>query len=209
MASSAAEEQAYIDGTHPAMAGNAAAMSEMRSTSPTRSVSPTPSDDESPRFTAIDSDPPTSLPPPPNNTARNGGASNTGPKGVLADWKARNQAGASNTGPKGVLADYRGSQAAAARSAMESLSLASGLRPLEGELESDDEGEAGAIEAYRTKRLAELSGSGERGPGRGRKVFGHLREIGMEQFLGAVDEEDAEVAVVLHLYEAVSQCSRV
>ena len=92
---------------------------------------------------------------------------------------------------------------------MESLSLASGLRPLEGELESDDEGEAGAIEAYRTKRLAELSGSGERGPGRGRKVFGHLREIGMEQFLGAVDEEDAEVAVVLHLYEAVSQCSRV
>ena len=88
MASSAAEEQAYIDGTHPAMAGNAAAMSEMRSTSPTRSVSPTPSDDESPRFTAIDSDPPTSLPPPPNNTARNGGASNTGPKGVLADRKS-------------------------------------------------------------------------------------------------------------------------
>ena len=172
-------------------------MAELRSTSPTRSASPG-SASSSPRFSAVDADAPTSAPPPLNANSR--GASNTGPKGVLADYNARNTV--SHTGPKGVLADYSGSQAAAAASAMANMSLVP-ILTLDGESDEDDPDEATAIERYRRKRLAEMSGSGVRGPGRGRKVFGHLREIGMDQFLTAVEEEDPDVAVVLHLYEPV------
>lgn len=68
---------------------------------------------------------------------------------------------------------------------------------LMGGLGGDED--ARAIETYRRKRLLEMSGSGERGGAK--KVFGHLREIGMDQFLSAVDEVDDETAVVLHLYE--------
>ncbi|KAK4703653.1 hypothetical protein P7C70_g2571, partial [Phenoliferia sp. Uapishka_3] len=200
VASTTAEEQAYIDGTHPALQGNAQAMAELRSGSPTRSVSPSSSTKSSPRFSAVDDDAPTSALPPLNSNTR--GASNTGPKGVLADYKARNNV--SQTGPKGVLADFVGSQAASAASAMANLtlSLAQNIIKLDREeSEEEDEDEAKAIERYRSKRLAEMSGSGVRGSGRGRKVFGHLREIGMDQFLTAIEDEDPEVAVVLHLYE--------
>lgn len=79
--------------------------------------------------------------------------------------------------------------------------------------ESDEEGEGGggdeelARERYRARRLVELQGSGERGgvsgPGARRRHFGHLREIGMEQFLSAVEDEEEDVAVILHLYEPV------
>lgn len=216
------DEQAFIDGTHPALAGNSSAE---RSSSPTRSVSPTPSASSSnggssgPRFSAVDDAPP---PPASNPPVRGGGASNTGPKGVLADWAARQSTGglgASNTGPKGVLSDWRGSQAASAEKAMENLSL--GFVASNGTIvklnqgedpESDDEKEGGdedeARERYRRRRLMEMQGSGERGgvsgPGMRRRHFGHLREIGIEQFLSAVDDEAEEVAVVLHLYESVS-----
>ena len=199
MASSAAEEQAYLDGTHPALAGNAEAMAALRSTSPTRSVSPSSSPSHSPRFTAVDPGAPTNPAPALNSNAH--GASNTGPKGVLADYHARKNV--SRTGPKGVLADYSGSQAASAASAMANLSLVIPILNIDEE-DDDDDDEGAAIERYRRKRIAEMSGSGTRGPRRGRKVFGHLREIGMDQFLSAVEEEDPDVAVVLHLYEPVS-----
>lgn len=156
---------------------------------------------------------------------RKGGASNTGPKGVLADWAARQATNggvgaASNTGPKGVLNDWRGSQAASAEAALKNLSL--GFVSSNGTVvrldqeedpESDEEGEGGggdeelARERYRARRLVELQGSGERGgvsgPGARRRHFGHLREIGMEQFLSAVEDEEEDVAVILHLYEPV------
>lgn len=221
MAANAQEEQQWIDGTHPALAGN----SVPRSSSPTRSVSPTPSasssssKSSSPRFDAVDPSPPPAQPAP----VRKGGASNTGPKGVLADWAARQATtgglGASNTGPKGVLNDWRGSQAASAEAAMKNLSL--GFVSSNGTVvnldqeedpESDEEGAGGeedlAREKYRARRLMEMQGSGERGgvsgPGVRRRHFGHLREIGMEQFLSAVEDEEEDVAVVLHLYEPVS-----
>ncbi|KAL8292378.1 hypothetical protein RQP46_001844 [Phenoliferia psychrophenolica] len=173
-------------------------MSQLRSTSPTRSVSPSSSPSHSPRFQAVDTEAPTNPPPALNPNAR--GASNTGPKGVLADYNARKAV--SHTGPKGVLADYSGSQAAAAASAMANLSLVVPILNIDADDEELVDGdENAAIERYRRNRIAEMSGSGARGPGRGRKVFGHLREIGMDQFLTAVEEEDPDVAVVLHLYE--------
>ncbi|ORY87461.1 hypothetical protein BCR35DRAFT_317717 [Leucosporidium creatinivorum] len=219
MAANAQEEQQWIDGTHPALLGN----SVPRSTSPTRSVSPTPSTtsstSSSPRFDAQDPTPPPSQPAP----LRKGGASNTGPKGVLADYAARQAStgglGATNTGPKGVLSDWRGSQAASAEEALRNLSLgfvsSNGtvvrLDQEEDPLSEDEEEEVGgegeeqARERYRAKRLRELKGSGERGgvsgPGVRRRHFGHLREIGMDQFLSAVEDEEEDVAVVLHLYE--------
>lgn len=222
MASNAAEEQQYIDGTHPALAGNA----RVRSTSPVRSRSVSPvsssSRSSSPRFRTLDSDPPSSSATPMpalNPPTRNGGASNTGPKGVLADFKASRTGGASNTGPKGVLADWKGNEASKAvrgtlNSAVRGVRIISLDDPEEDGEESGERNQSGgrsrtaageegeAIERYRRKRMQELSGSGERS-GKG-KVFGHLREIGVDQFLSAIDDEHPDVAVVLHLYEPVS-----
>lgn len=77
----------------------------------------------------------------------------------------------------------------------------------DGEPNAFDEDQA-ALEKYRQQRLRELHGSGQRETnslGGAKKVFGHLREIGIEQFLNAVEGETDDVAVVLHLYEPVSR----
>ncbi|KAI5476637.1 hypothetical protein MNV49_007415 [Pseudohyphozyma bogoriensis] len=190
---STAQEAAFLDGTHPALSGNAEAMEALRSGSPTRSPSPS-SPPSSPRFSAVDTETYVDEPPPLNKTNKATGASNTGPKGVLADYQARGTIGnTNNTGPKGVLADYQGNQSTLAQG-MRFVSLSDAVEPQEEEEDDVDE-----VEAWRAKRRLELMGSGERRSSR--KTFGHLREIGMDQFLSAVEEEDPEVAVVLHLYE--------
>ncbi|GAA5957036.1 hypothetical protein JCM21900_001762 [Sporobolomyces salmonicolor] len=182
-------EQAFIDGTHPALSRNADAMATLRSASPPRSRSPShsssrPSSPE-PRFQAVDPDPPTPAPAP----LRNGGSKgshNTGVKGVQADYREYQRAQA---GPAGVHA------------------LASQARKIVVSLdEDDDEDEAEALERYRRERMRELQGSGERresvvSAGGGRKMFGHLREIGFAQFVSAVEGEADGVAVIVHLYE--------
>jgi hypothetical protein len=192
MASTAQEEQAYLDGTHPALVGGNQAL-------PPRPDSPTlNSDDSSPRFQLVDNDPSTQPPPPPTNS-RSTGASNTGPKGVLADYKASQLKVAEQAG-KSLLG-------------MQKLHITA-PPPLVFTLgadksDEDDEfvggrkgdGDERAIENYRKQRLAELSGSGQR-QGSG-KVFGHLREIGEAQFLAAIEDEAHDVAVVIHLYEPV------
>lgn len=208
MAANAQEEQAWIDGTHPALAGN-----EPKATLRERAgsdASSTSSRSSSPRFRAIDDDPPPSTSQPPT---RNGGASNTGPKGVLADYEARG-GGSGNTGPKGVLSDYRGANSNAnARVVAEMISKTKTVLSLDDEAEDEEDWEAAGLdedarakEQYRRQRLMEMKGSGERRApsGRGRRLFGHLREIGTDQFLSAVDDEEADVAVILHLYEPVS-----
>ncbi|KAM0745905.1 RNI-like protein [Meredithblackwellia eburnea MCA 4105] len=204
MAATAAEEQAFIDGTHPALSRNSEAMATLRSGSPTRSPSPSSSSSSSsnsPRFSAIDPSPPTTASPP----LRGGGASNTGPKGVLADYQARGEGVTTKTGPKGVLADYEGSRAASAKLppllAPPSATIIS-LGPQDEEKEEDEDDEWGLNEiedtAWKRKRAAELSGSGSNAR---RRRFGHLREVGEEQFLKAVDEEGEDVTVVVCLYE--------
>ncbi|GAA5864167.1 hypothetical protein JCM1840_000725 [Sporobolomyces johnsonii] len=184
-------EQAFIDGTHPALSRNADAMATLRSASPPRARSRSPSHSSSrssspePRFQAVDPDPPTSAPAPP----RTGGSK-----------------GSSNTGVKGVQADYREYQRAQA-SANGVHQLASQARKLVVSLDDDeDQDEAAALDRYRRERMRELQGSGERSEsvvsaGRGRKMFGHLREIGFEQFVSAVEGEEDGVAVIVHLYE--------
>lgn len=41
-------------------------------------------------------------------------------------------------------------------------------------------------------------------PGKGRMRFGHLREVGVKNFVSAVEKEDGGVFVVVHLYDPVS-----
>ncbi|GAA5839825.1 hypothetical protein JCM5353_004951 [Sporobolomyces roseus] len=185
-------EQAFLDGTHPALHRDADAMATLRSTSPPRSHSPSHSRSSSsssngqPRFSAIDPDPPAREPAP----LRSGGK------------------GSSNTGVKGVRADYREFQESQNRNGEEKqLAKQMGKKlmiSLDDDAEEEQDEEKAALEKYRQQRMRELQGSGERGlnsQGGERKVFGHLREIGFEQFLGAVEGETDDVAVVLHLYE--------
>ncbi|GAA6006928.1 hypothetical protein JCM11491_001444 [Sporobolomyces phaffii] len=200
-------EQAFLDGTHPALLRDADAMATLRSTSPVRSRSSSNAssrseddNDGQPRFSAVDPDPPSNRDPAP---LRSGGK------------------GSSNTGVKGVRADYREYQQSQAQSrdGDDAKALAKQMgKKLMISLEDDDEDDdshdqrsaraidedQAALDRYRQQRLRELQGSGERGLnslGGEKKVFGHLREIGVEQFLNAVEGETDDVAVVLHLYE--------
>jgi len=108
------------------------------------------------------------------------------------------QSEATNTGPKGVLADWRASR--------ENQNLPSSPSTSNS---SDSESDVSAIEAYRRQRLEELrKGSAER-VALGSKAFGHLREIGVDQFEVAVLGEDSTTKVVLHLYEPeMPSCTR-
>jgi len=193
-------EQAFLDGTHPALHRDADAMATLRSTSPPRSHSPSHSRSSSsssngqPRFSAIDPDPPAREPAP----LRSGGK------------------GSSNTGVKGVRADYREFQESQNRNGEEKqLAKQMGKKlmiSLDDDPEEEQDEEKAALEKYRQQRMRELQGSGERGlnsQGGERKVFEHLREIGFEQFLGAVEGETDDVAVVLHLYEPVRLLSTI
>ena len=189
-------EQAFLDGTHPALHRDAEAMATLRSTSPTRSRSSSASSSASePRFSAVDPDPPAREP----ARVRSGGK------------------GSSNTGVKGVRADYKEFQDSKANATAAEKGLAKQMgKKLMISLEDDDaqDGEPGAfdedraaLEKYRQQRLRELHGSGQRETNSlegAKKVFGHLREIGIEQFLNAIEGETDDVAVVLHLYEPVS-----
>ncbi|GAA6044300.1 hypothetical protein JCM8097_006755 [Rhodosporidiobolus ruineniae] len=199
-------EQAFLDGTHPALQRNASGMEQLRSASPTRSL---PSDDESedendneqggggPPFSAVDPDPPQggfdAMPARPAGGGRGKGQSrNTGVKGVQADYREhlaqqREQQKLGGGGGGGLAREMK-------RKMVISLSG-------DGEEKRQDDEE---LEAIRRKRLEELQGSSERAGGPGRKearTFGHLREVGMEGFVGAVEEEEAGTAVLVHLYE--------
>ncbi|GAA5914656.1 hypothetical protein JCM6882_003593 [Rhodosporidiobolus microsporus] len=207
-------EQAFLDGTHPALARDAAGMEALR-----RSPSPSRSDDggetnaeeevdtgkeplnaHTGGFSAVDPDPPTGGSPPVR--AAGGG------KGAYGGSSR-------NTGVKGVQADYREhmaaqqQQAAMQRGGIADKELARGVKKkvvisLGGGGAEDEE-----LERLRRERLEQLKGSGERGgqeqqsrAGRdGRKTFGHLREVGMEGFVSAVEDEDEATAVLVHLYE--------
>lgn len=92
--------------------------------------------------------------------------------------------GVTRTGPKGVLQDFKASK-------------------LQHSSESDEE-DATFFNQYKQQRMNELMkvSSLERND-RGLKKFGHLREIGLEQFESCVLNEGTSVKVVLHLYEPV------
>ncbi|SGY13708.1 BQ5605_C010g05952 [Microbotryum silenes-dioicae] len=234
-----AAEAAFVDGTHPALAGNGASAgatsarqqhrrhdsgssaASSSSTTPRRALPRSPTSPS----TAQDSN--NAVHAPRRSNAANGAASQTGPKGVLADWHALNEAGVSatsNTGPKGVLKDYKSSQqqqqhphqqiglhnrppSPTARMMAAAYSL-----DLDGHDSAGGEhdvrllvGDEAARELYRRQRITELMGSGERKETKQKRKFGHLREIGFEQFVAAVEDEADDVAVVVHLYEPPPQ----
>lgn len=204
-------ELAFIDGTHPALLGNAPAPSSPRSQSPTTrssrtlsasSASSASSTSSSPRFSAVDPDPPTqSVNPKFNPKAGNGGASNTGPKGVIADWKNSQIGVASQHGKnlEGLIKLGTGPGEAPGLFSLDAGTGRGGVDIVQRREDGDEEERA--KEAYRERRKDELRGSGERVM-KG-KVFGHLREIGIHQFLNAI-EDDSGIAVVIHLYEPVN-----
>lgn len=208
-------EQMFLDGTHPALHRDAAAAATLRAESPERERSPEAEDrhddgegedDEQPRFSAVDPDPPRGGGPAPLREATNAGGGGGG---------RRRGEESRNTGVKGVRADYAeamlaqqeqpsptGGGGGLARKMEQSLSLSRRRR----QQEEDDE-----LALLRQKRLAQLQGSGERhrdGVTRAGRLFGHLSEVGMEGFVAAVEEEDPETAVVVHLYEPVRRSHR-
>lgn len=198
---------------------------------------------------------------------------NTGPKGVIADFRTyaddsanrnggdaagvggagENKKSKRKTGPKGVIEDWRNytdrsvssSSSSSSRPAgngkkgksfigkrSESEDESGGVDDEEGIGAGENDSDREAREAYRRKRLAELSlvhrhrvnsltvggvvgdddsvgkvvGVGSKGRRGGKKrVFGHLREIGAAQFTNAVEGEDGDIAVVVHIYEPVSR----
>ncbi|KAJ3349692.1 hypothetical protein GGF32_005316 [Allomyces javanicus] len=120
--------------------------------------------------------------------------------------------GGPQTGPKGVMADYKHQQRmerAAAdqqhrdflakldKQAMRGKALEDEFADLELD-EEDDE----VLAKYRAQRMAQMQS-------RARPTFGVFREIGVGQFLKEVDMEHKETPVLIHLYERyIPECAR-
>lgn len=111
----------------------------------------------------------------------------TGVKGVIRD---RNEAERS-------ARDKRAAEIKELNKRMEKASL-TGLTYLEGKIleqgEDDEE-----LEQIRFARVRDNGQTSHSGSGR----FGHLREVGLDGFLKAVEAEELHVWVVLHLYHPV------
>jgi len=124
-----------------------------------------------------------------------------------------------NTGVKGVLADYRNrnndkpsssnKNTTTTRKAFKGLSVGKGAESDNGLSDSSSAGlsdsEQDARDAYRRKRMEEmkLMGSEERRINSSQQKFGHLREVGQSQFIKAVEDRNA-LCVVVHVYDPVS-----
>lgn len=146
---------------------------------------------------------------------------NTASQGMTRGWSG-------NTGPKGVLQDFKASHGksgailggAEMEQKMQRVSLNKAGNHHHAQTNSkstgsgsESEGEREAKEAYRRQRIAEIAAAkgGRSSPGvvnvdaRGRKMFGHLREVGVQNFVQLIDAEkdDKQTAVVIHLYDPV------
>jgi len=111
----------------------------------------------------------------------------TGVKGVIRD---RNEAERS-------ARDKKATEVEELNKMMEKASL-TGMTYLEEKaLEQDEDDEE--LEEIRFARVRDNGRTNHSGGGR----FGHLREVGLEGFLKAVEQEERHVWVVLHLYHSV------
>ncbi|KAJ3083736.1 hypothetical protein HK102_000939 [Quaeritorhiza haematococci] len=84
---------------------------------------------------------------------------------------------------------------------------------IEDRAELDDE-DRKVLSAYRSRRLAEIKALVEATSGlsltAGRKRFGSLKEISVNEYVKSIDEEDPSVTIVVHLYhERVEACRTV
>lgn len=154
-----------------------------------------------------------------------GAGSTTGTSSMPAGPVKTTKGQSHNTGVKGVLADYRnrnndkaspspGKQLNKTTKAFKSLSTSSRRHNNDAELSDDSsleglsEGENEARDAYRRKRMEEmrLMGSSERREEASRQRFGHLREVGQSQFIKAVEDNSAH-CVIVHVYDSVRVAS--
>lgn len=131
-------------------------------------------------------------PPPVNNW--NGSATNTGPKGVLEDWRRFKQLEAEN---REELAKERVALA-------KKLTLTVKTEREEEEAKKVDELEdelnelidEGFLMKYQQQRMQELMSQLQKAP-----KFGKLITLNkQEEFLNAIDKEDTKVTVVIHIY---------
>jgi len=127
-----------------------------------------------------------------------------------------------NTGPKGVIADAQAfeqarRQAQSVRSVAQrprqSYSQSNSRSPpamVEDEKSSEeDEDDERFLESWRQKRLLELnqkSVSGMLGRG-GKKVYGHLQRVDAEGFLNAVEGSPADTVVIVLIHDHSSEIS--
>jgi len=111
----------------------------------------------------------------------------TGVKGVIRD---RNEAERNTR-------DKRAAEIKDLNKRMEKASL-TGMTYLEEQALVQDEDDE-ELEQIRFARVRDKGQTGHGGGGR----FGHLREVGLEGFLKAVEQEEQQVWVVLHLYHPV------
>lgn len=188
-------EQAFLDGTHPALTRDAQAATTLRQ-QPLASEHEDNHSQHSDDAGEQDTAPP---PPPPQPPLRETTNARTQPSQPAARRRGEESR---NTGVKGVKADY--AEAMARQQQQQQPQLA---RSLERNLKLNDDEEEDELARVRRKRLAELQGSGERraaATAGNARSFGHLSEVGVEGFVTAVEDEDPETAVVVHLYEPVS-----
>ena len=140
----------------------------------------------------------------------------TEPPGIASETMPT-KAMSHNTGVKGVLADYREHQRQDSRQLPSINALKGRVNPTSNrrtgsafassEASSSGElsdGEQKAKELYRQKRMNEVlkMGSGERRTMHNAPKFGHLREIGQDQFVKATDELEG-TTVIVHVYDPV------
>lgn len=123
--------------------------------------------------------------------------------------------GPGRTGVKGVIRDRaearalensrRAQEIAALNAQMEKSAITARTFKEDQEAKEQEE-ERGAKERYRRRRWRELK---ERATG-GSAGFGHLREIGVNGFVDAVENERPQTWVVVHIYElGVARCAAV
>jgi hypothetical protein len=137
-----------------------------------------------------------------------GQSHNTGVKGVLADYRNRNNGKGSTAGHKkknGTRTIRKGVKGLTIETEEGNESTDS-LDDLLAEADGlSDGGEQDARDAYRRKRIEEMKmmGSQERRTNATQERYGHLREIGQDQFIKAIEDKSAH-CVMVHVYDIVS-----
>ncbi|POY75703.1 hypothetical protein BMF94_1326 [Rhodotorula taiwanensis] len=189
-------EQQFLDGTHPALHRQGASSPSAATTLHLTDSPPTDTSDHHQDEDGDDDSRPiplreaTNAPPPPPPRRRGEESRNTGVKGVRADYA------------EAMLQQQQQHEQDLARRVERGLNLVGGER-----VSARDDDERAELVRWRQRRLAQLQGSGER-QARATRTFGHLSEVGIETFVAAVEDEDPETAVVVHLYEPdISTCA--